>query len=74
MLPSVVCVCSCMCVLQHATERSRHGIKLDVYYAFCSACSVHNSLLGGCTVRGQSEDCEHVGQARTALSASPLVL
>lgn len=34
------CVCSCICVHQCATERSRHGIKLDVCYAFCSACSV----------------------------------
>lgn len=69
-----LCVCSRICVLQCATERSRRGIKLDVYYAFCSACSVHNSMLGGYALRGQSEGCEHVGQARTAVSASPLVL
>lgn len=62
-------VCSPACNREKQTQ-----IKLNVYYALCTACSVRNSVLGGCVVRGQSEDCEHVGQARTTLSASPLVL
>lgn len=63
-LPLCVCVFTYVC--SPACNRDRQTrIKLQVYYAFCPACS--NSVLGGCAVRGQSEGCEHVGQVRTSL-------